>query len=95
MGLYGDLDLMQSGAVRRLRWSKSELPVENGFHQPYPLPHQCYALLRAVDKNHIPVSYIDKIVVKNEAKKIEIAEIVRNLGLDIPVVVAVEGRLYY
>lgn len=46
-------------------------------------------------KNHIPVSYIDRIVVKNEAKKIEIEDIVRNLGLDIPVVVAVEGRLYY
>lgn len=46
-------------------------------------------------KNHIPVNYIDRIIVKNEAKKIEIEDIVRNLGLDIPVIVAREGKLYY
>lgn len=46
-------------------------------------------------KNHIPVSYIDRIIVKNELKKTEIEEIVSNLGLDIPVIVAREGKLYY
>ncbi|MNT67803.1 hypothetical protein D3C72_2059740 [compost metagenome] len=46
-------------------------------------------------QDHIPANYINMLVVKNEAKKVEIENIVRNLGLNISVVIAKEGKLYY
>lgn len=46
-------------------------------------------------RHHIPTELIEMFVVKNQVKKTEIEEIISNLELAVPVVVAREGKLYY
>lgn len=79
--------------LHRLKWdvirSKDWKNTENDFQR------MDFKQAEFLVQDHIPVNYIDMLVVKNEAKKVEIENIVRNLGLNISVVIAKEGKLYY
>lgn len=46
-------------------------------------------------RHHIPTTYIHGLFVKTESKMKEIADIVCKLGLEMPVQVAREGKLFF
>ena len=46
-------------------------------------------------RHHIPTSYIERLFVKTEEKRERIEDIIRKLGLELPVQVAREGKLYF
>lgn len=46
-------------------------------------------------RHHIPTSYVDRLFVKSEDKRVEIVDIIRKLDLETPVQVAREGKLYF
>ena len=79
--------------LNRLRWdvikSKDWKNTEEDFER------RDFKQAEFLVRYHIPVHLINTLVVKNEVKKVEIEDIVRNLGLAIPVVVARDGKLYY
>ncbi|WP_164126415.1 type II toxin-antitoxin system toxin DNA ADP-ribosyl transferase DarT [Sphingobacterium luzhongxinii] len=80
-----DLHLLKWDVIRSKDWKNTE----NDFQR------MDFKQAEFLVKDHIPVNFINRIFVKTEAKKVEIEIIVRNLGLDIPVIVAREGKLYY
>lgn len=80
-----DLHLLKWDIIRSKDWKNTENDFQRmDFKQAEFLVHE-----------HISVDFIYKLIVKNEAKRLEIENIVRNLGLNIPVVIAREGKLYY
>ncbi|MEM0577004.1 type II toxin-antitoxin system toxin DNA ADP-ribosyl transferase DarT [Flavobacterium polysaccharolyticum] len=56
---------------------------------------QDYKQAEFLIKNHVPVQYINAIVVKNEERKIYFEELLTKLALDIKVLIDVNSKLYY
>jgi len=80
-----DFDKLRWDIIRSKDWKDTEEDMQRMDFK------QAEFLVR----NHLSTAYIDGIFVKNETKKIEIENIIFNLGLHIPVSVAREGKLYY
>ena len=80
-----DLHLLNWDAIKAKDWENTE----NDFQR------KDFKQAEFLVRSHIPVHFIASLVVKNECKRVEIENIVRNLGLNISVVIAREGKLYY
>lgn len=80
-----DFDKLRWDVIRSKNWKDTEEDMQRMDFK------QAEFLVR----NHLPTAYIEKVFVKTEAKKMKIEDIVLNLGLQIPVSVAREGKLYY
>ena len=79
--------------LTRLRWDI--IKSKDWHNTEYDFERRDYKQAEFLVNEYIPVHFIEYLFVKNETKKIEIEDIVRKLGLAVPVVVAREGKLYY
>lgn len=83
----------EPGSFHELRWdvirSKDWKNTEDDFQR------RDFKQAEFLVRNHVPTAYIDRLFVKNEARGADIANIVRKLGLEIPVQVAQDGKLYF
>lgn len=80
-----DFDKLEWEIIKDKRWKNDE---ENISRQDYK---QAEFLVR----HHIPVSCIYALVVKTQASKDNFDQLVANKGLNIKVIVDINGKLYY
>ena len=81
----GNLKILRWDVIRSDEWKNTEDDFQRMDFK------QAEFLVR----HHVPMSFIDRLIVKNENRRVEVENIVRNLGLSVPVIKARKGKLYY